>query len=199
MKTLAPAALAAVLVAAFGGAALAAGRTTLVTVTVPVGATLTINGRPTHQMTGVRQFVTPELPVGPKYRYQFEATFTWFGEEVTKRKLVELTAGTTVSVDMMQGETVVKPPPREEEEEQPAEPQKPEPKPDPKPPEKEPEPPKRDEKPKPQVPDTRPDPPSPSRNKPRPEPEKPRPNEPSVEPPRPLAPKPREVTIKTKK
>lgn len=185
--------LAAAFLALFAGPLFAAGRTTAVTVTVPVGATLTINGHPTSQMTGVRQFVTPELPVGPKYRYVFEATFLWFGEEVTKRKQVELTAGTTVSVDMMQADTVVKPPAREEEEEvQPEEPKKPDPKPEAKSEEKKPDPPKQEEKPKPPVPQ----PPLPTK---KPEPERPKPNEPSAEPQRPLAPKPREVMVKTKK
>ena len=95
-----------------------------VTVYVPVGATLFINGQPTQQMTAVRSFVTPALPAGKRFRYNLEATYTWDAEEVTKRKAVEVTAGATVSVNMVEGETAVNPPEPEA---------KPEVKPEPKP------------------------------------------------------------------
>ena len=135
-------ALACLAAVAFGTGATAADATASVTVLVPVGATLNINNQPTQQMTAVRMFVTPELPSGKRFRYNLEATFTWYGEEVTKRKQVDMPAGTTVSVDMMQAETVVKPPVRAEEEIKPVEPPKPAPKPEVKPVEMKPEPPK---------------------------------------------------------
>jgi uncharacterized protein (TIGR03000 family) len=71
-----------------------------VTVTVPVGATLTINGQRTQQMTAVRQFVSPPLDAGQKYVYTFQATYTWNGKTVTRLLPVEVWSGATVTVDM---------------------------------------------------------------------------------------------------
>lgn len=82
-----------------------------VTVMVPVGATLTINGVKTDQMTGVRQFVTPPLPEGKRFEYEFRAAYTWFGEPVQKKHRVVVEAGRVTVVDMTTGEDVPPPPP----------------------------------------------------------------------------------------
>jgi uncharacterized protein (TIGR03000 family) len=179
--------------------------TAAVTVQVPVGATLFINGQPTSQMTSTRKFVTPALLVGKRYRYNLEATYTWNGEELTKKYSIEVTAGGTITVDLTKGETVVKPPPPPEPEVKPEpkpEPKtepKPEPKPVPKPKLKPmPEPKKPESKPEPVPP---PDPPAPRPEPPRPQP-KPKPGDNSksppanVDPPRPPAPPPRELKPK---
>lgn len=71
------------------------------TVRVPVGATLTINGQRTEQMTGVRQFVTPPLPHGGTFSYEFIATFTWNGTLTSKKQLVRIRAGESLDIDMM--------------------------------------------------------------------------------------------------
>jgi uncharacterized protein (TIGR03000 family) len=71
-----------------------------VTVTIPIGATLTVDGHRTEQMTAVRQFVTPPLAGGRTYVYLFQADYTWEGKPVTKAKVVEVKAGGTVAVDM---------------------------------------------------------------------------------------------------
>jgi uncharacterized protein (TIGR03000 family) len=164
--------------------------TAAVTVQVPVGATLFINGQPTSQMTATRKFVTPALLVGKRYRYNLEATYTWNGEELTKKYSIEVTAGGTITVDLTKGETVVKPPP-------PPEPEvKPEPKPEPKPVPK----PKLKPMPEPKKPESKPEP-VPPPDPPRPQP-KPKPGDNSksppanVDPPRPPAPPPRELKPK---
>ena len=71
------------------------------TVRVPVGATLTINGQRTEQMTGIRQFVTPPLPHGGRFSYEFIATFTWNGTLTSKKQLVRIRAGESLDIDMM--------------------------------------------------------------------------------------------------
>ena len=71
------------------------------TVRVPVGATLTINGQRTEQMTGLRQFVTPPLPHSGTFSYEFIATFTWNGVLTSKKQLVRIHAGESLDIDMM--------------------------------------------------------------------------------------------------
>src|SRR5947209_2530016 len=83
------------------GPARADDATANVTVTVPVGASLTIDGKRTEQMTAVRQFVTPPLAGGQKYTYTLQASYTWNGKAVTKEQKVEVWGGATVAVDMM--------------------------------------------------------------------------------------------------
>lgn len=172
--------------------------TAAVTVKVPVGATLTINGHPTHQMTAVRLFVTPDLAPGKKYRYVFEATYTWNGEEVHKRKQLDLTVGAAYTVDMQEAETIKRAAPVEEPEAPPVvvpkkvEEKKPEPpKPAPPPPPPPPPEPRRGE------PSTMPKPSPPPASKPEPpKPDPPKPPDAIPEPQRPVAPKPREVKPK---
>ena len=71
------------------------------TVRVPIGATLTINGQRTEQMTAVRQFVTPPLPYGGTFSYEFIATFTWNGTITSKKQLVRIHAGEAFDIDML--------------------------------------------------------------------------------------------------
>jgi len=70
------------------------------TVTVPVGATLTVNGQRTGQMTAVRHFISPPLPAGKVFLYSFTATYTHRGTAVTRTQTVEVSAGSQVAVDM---------------------------------------------------------------------------------------------------
>jgi uncharacterized protein (TIGR03000 family) len=72
----------------------------LLNVSVHVGASLTVNGARTEQMTALRRFVSPPLPRGKSYYYTFEATYTSNGVPVARRKVVEVNAGATVAVDM---------------------------------------------------------------------------------------------------
>lgn len=169
--------------------------TAAVTIHVPVGATLFINGQPTQQMTAVRRFVTPELVVGKRFRYNLEATYTWDGEEITKKSSIEVMAGGSISLDLTKGEAVVKPPPPPEPEVKPE--PKPEQNPEPKPPMKPMPEPKKPELPPAPRPEP-PKPPKPAEPKPVPPPQQPapkpepKPAEPKLEPQRPLAPPPRE-------
>ncbi|QEL17990.1 TIGR03000 domain-containing protein [Limnoglobus roseus] len=168
--------------------------TASVTLKVPVGATLSINGHPTGQMTGTRYFVTPELPVGAKYRYIFEATFTWNGEEIHKRKQLDLTVGSTYTVDMMVADTFKKPVAVEEPEVKPVVPAVERPK--PAPPKVEPRPTPKVEVPKPAPKVEQPTTPKPQPTPAPTTPDKPKPKEPIAQPERQVAPKPREVKAK---
>lgn len=76
------------------------------TLTVPVGATLTVNGVRSEQMTAVRKFVSPPLPIGPTFYYTFEATYTKNGELTTRRKVVPVTAGANVTLNMEEAEAI---------------------------------------------------------------------------------------------
>ncbi len=81
------------------------------TVRVPVGATLTINGQRTEQMTAVRQFVTPPLPYGGTFSYEFIATFTWNGTLTSKKQLVRIRAGESLDIDMFTAPDIATPAP----------------------------------------------------------------------------------------
>ncbi len=76
------------------------------TIHVPVGATLLVNGARTQQMTAVRRFVSPPLPVGKKFFYAFTATWTQNGALVTTQQQVDVSAGADLVVDMTQAERV---------------------------------------------------------------------------------------------
>lgn len=176
----------------------ATAETASVTLKVPVGATLTINGHHTHQMTATRLFVTPDLPAGKLYRYVFVATFTWNGEEVTRKKQLDLSVGQSYTVDMFTADPVKKPVPVEEPEVKPVSKVE-QPTPAPKPSEVRPTPPP----PPPVEPKPAPKaevPPPPVEPKPKPNPEPPtnpfKPKEPVAQPERQVAPKPREVKPK---
>jgi uncharacterized protein (TIGR03000 family) len=82
-----------------------------VTVYVPVGATLLIDGVKTRQMTAVRQFVSPPLPVGRRFVYTLTAAFTSDGRPTARRAEVEVWAGASVAVDMMEAADVAPPAP----------------------------------------------------------------------------------------
>lgn len=88
-----------------------AGTPAAVTVYVPVGATLTIDGRRTEQMTAVRHFVSPPLP-GGRFAYTLRAEYTWFGQPTARQARVEVWAGANVVVDMMTAELQPPPAPR---------------------------------------------------------------------------------------
>jgi uncharacterized protein (TIGR03000 family) len=81
-------------------------------VNIPVGATLTVNGMRTEQMTAVRKFISPPLPSGQKFYYTFLAYYTQDGEGVTKKKIVEVTAGAAITVNVVSGETISAPKPK---------------------------------------------------------------------------------------
>ena len=68
-----------------------------------------MNGVRTEQMTAVRKFASPELPLGKKFYYTFVSSYLVNGELVTKRKQVEVSAGADLTVDMPSSETITAP------------------------------------------------------------------------------------------
>jgi uncharacterized protein (TIGR03000 family) len=139
-----------------------------VEVRVPVGAGLTINGKRTEQLTAVRTFVTPPLPEGRQFEYDFRAAYTSNGEPVLKKLRVIVEAGRLTIADMTAGETVERAPaPVEEPPPEAPKPQPPMPKVDPKPP------PGEDEKPAPKDPPKKPADATPPEPKKKPEIKKP--------------------------
>jgi uncharacterized protein (TIGR03000 family) len=76
------------------------------TVLVPVGTSLSVNGIRTEQMTAVRKFVSPPLQHGKKFYYTFDAAYTSNAELVTRRQQIEVTAGANLTIDMMQAALV---------------------------------------------------------------------------------------------
>ncbi len=68
------------------------------TVNVPAGARLWLDGRPTTRTGPVRQFVSPPLTPGGRYTYQVRANWGEDGHEVTRMQRVEVTAGAHVVV-----------------------------------------------------------------------------------------------------
>ncbi|CAN5568340.1 hypothetical protein BH11PLA2_BH11PLA2_35620 [soil metagenome] len=76
------------------------------TVNVPVGATLTVNGARTEQMTASRRFISPALPMDKKFYYTFVASYTSNGEVVSRKQQVEVTAGANLVVDMWSAEII---------------------------------------------------------------------------------------------
>jgi uncharacterized protein (TIGR03000 family) len=71
-----------------------------IVVTVPAGARLTIDRRPTQSTAAVRQFVTPPLPQGKEFLYTFRVRLRRGGETLTAVKDVSVRAGreTVVSI-----------------------------------------------------------------------------------------------------
>lgn len=68
----------------------------------PVGATLTVNGTRTGQMTELRHFVSPPLTAGKSFYYNFAAYYTSNGQPVIRKQQVEVTAGANVVVNMFE-------------------------------------------------------------------------------------------------
>lgn len=69
------------------------------TVNVPAGARLWLDGTPTTRTGPVRLFVSPPLTPGGRYSYQIRASWDESGHEVTQSQKVEVTAGSHVSVN----------------------------------------------------------------------------------------------------
>lgn len=97
----------AISVIAAGGSTRADDAAAKVTVEVPVGAILTIDGTPSHQLTATRYFVTPNLPAGRNYTYNLEATYTQNGQVLKRVTTIVVEPGKDLTVDMLQGELVV--------------------------------------------------------------------------------------------
>jgi len=91
------------------GAARADGPATI-TVTIPIGATLTVDGHRTEQMPAVRQFVTPPLAEGKTFVYTFKAEYTDKGTAVIRATPVEVKAGAKITVDMLAAPDITPPP-----------------------------------------------------------------------------------------
>jgi uncharacterized protein (TIGR03000 family) len=73
-----------------------------VRVTLPAGATLTIDGRATRSTSAERLFVTPPLEAGKRFSYTFSARFVRDGQTITVEREVVVRAGreTFVSLDV---------------------------------------------------------------------------------------------------
>lgn len=140
-----------------------------VTVNVPVGATLTIDGHKTAQMTAVRRFVSPPLPTGRTFAYTLQATYTWDGTAVSRKSVIDVVSGGSVTVDMAAAAVVAVPVPKPREQEWPPAPPQPEP-------------PKVDKKPDPPEVEKKPDPPKPEPKREPPKVEE-RPAKPAIEVP----------------
>jgi uncharacterized protein (TIGR03000 family) len=73
-------------------------RITHLTVNVPTGARLWLEGTSTTPTGPVRQFGSPPLAPGHRYRYQVRASWDENGHAVTQTQQVEVTAGAHVDV-----------------------------------------------------------------------------------------------------
>lgn len=76
------------------------------TVNTFVGATLTVNGVRTEQMTAVRKFVSPALKPGETYSYTFVANYTSGGEPMVQKRQVAVQAGANITIDLVHGEAI---------------------------------------------------------------------------------------------
>jgi uncharacterized protein (TIGR03000 family) len=79
-------------------------RATLV-VRLPADARLTVDGQETKQTGASRQFYSPVLPAGQRFRYELEAS--WIGSDgkpVKKSKVVRVSAGDSLTVDLRETE-----------------------------------------------------------------------------------------------
>jgi uncharacterized protein (TIGR03000 family) len=70
-----------------------------VTVTAPAEAQLWFNGTPSTATGAVRQFESPPLAPGTRYRYELRARWNENGHDVTQTQRVEVTAGAQVIVN----------------------------------------------------------------------------------------------------
>jgi uncharacterized protein (TIGR03000 family) len=74
--------------------------TARVTVHVPADAKLWVDGKPTKQTGGVREFVTPPvLRAGPTYQYTFRAEWAEAGRTVVRERPVAVRAAGSADVD----------------------------------------------------------------------------------------------------
>lgn len=70
-----------------------------ITVRLPEGAGLTVDGAPTYQRAGTRLFQTPDLPPGHEFHYTLKAQVVRNGVPVEETKDVAVWAGARVEVD----------------------------------------------------------------------------------------------------
>jgi uncharacterized protein (TIGR03000 family) len=73
--------------------------TAYVNVWVPSGAELRFEGMPTEPRGSFRHFVTPPLIPGREYTYDISATWTEYGQQVSKTRHVAIHAGDRLYVD----------------------------------------------------------------------------------------------------
>jgi uncharacterized protein (TIGR03000 family) len=70
-----------------------------VVVRLPADAKLYAEGRPLTLTSAERSFVTPPLPVGPDYTYEFRAEYVRGGETISQAKRVAVKAGGSAEVE----------------------------------------------------------------------------------------------------
>jgi uncharacterized protein (TIGR03000 family) len=79
-----------------------AGETATVNVLVPSDATVWLQGQEMSETGSYRQFVSPPLTAGQRYRYQVQASWRENGRDVTQTRSVPIRAGQRVDVDFTQ-------------------------------------------------------------------------------------------------
>ncbi len=70
-------------------------------VRLPANATLTVDGVLTKQTGSERDFISPALPAGRKFTYNFEATWTQDGKTRTVKKKLPVEAGRDYTIDFL--------------------------------------------------------------------------------------------------
>ncbi len=73
-----------------------------ITVKLPAGATLFVNGAKNERSESVREFTTPKLKEGKKYNYTFKAEIVRNGLPEFEESKIEFQAGETLTVDFSQ-------------------------------------------------------------------------------------------------
>ena len=81
--------------------------TARITVTVPEGATVKIDGESTASTSPIRTFESPVLAKGKTYSYTFVAEYQQSGRPVTVEKKVSFQAGSEVQLDLTKAGTAV--------------------------------------------------------------------------------------------
>jgi uncharacterized protein (TIGR03000 family) len=80
----------------------------LINVTVPADAKVTFQGAATTQTGTVRRFVSPSIAAGYRYSYNFKATWTENGREVTQSRSFEVQPGDVVQIAVTRDNVTVR-------------------------------------------------------------------------------------------
>jgi uncharacterized protein (TIGR03000 family) len=76
-----------------------------ITVVVPDDAVVSFDGEATTLTGGKREFISPPLEKGRKYRYEVTAQWTANGKQVEQKRKVPVTSGERVRVDFLTAES----------------------------------------------------------------------------------------------
>lgn len=76
----------------------ATGNTAQIRVTIPQGATLTVEGQPMETSNGVATIRTPEIPAGQEHLYQLKIELTRQGKPLTLNRDVSFKAGQEIRI-----------------------------------------------------------------------------------------------------